>query len=90
MFTLCRSYVNWKAPLQSMVALSFTKAKYITVTKAAKESIWLMGLIEKLKLLYQNGTIYSDNQSLIYLYKNLIFIRGPKYKSEILIHKRLD
>ncbi|GKB10958.1 retrotransposon protein, putative, ty1-copia subclass [Tanacetum coccineum] len=39
--------VSWKATLQHVVALS-TEAKYMTLTEAVKESIWLKGLLIEL------------------------------------------
>ncbi|XP_047336797.1 secreted RxLR effector protein 161-like [Impatiens glandulifera] len=40
-FTLGGSVVSWKATLQPTVTLSTTEAKYMALTKAAKEGIWL-------------------------------------------------
>ncbi|GJX69666.1 retrotransposon protein, putative, ty1-copia subclass [Tanacetum coccineum] len=40
--------VGYKATLQHVVALSTTKAKYMALTEAVKESIWLRGLLEEL------------------------------------------
>ena len=48
MFTIYGGAVNWKANLQSMVALSTTKAEYIVVTKVIKETIWLTCIIKDL------------------------------------------
>ena len=47
MFTLCGSCISWKSQLQSIVALSSTEAEYIAATEAAKEGIWLKGLLEE-------------------------------------------
>ena len=40
-FTLEKAPVSWRSTLQSIVALSTTKVKYMVVTEAANEAIWL-------------------------------------------------
>ncbi|WZZ77422.1 hypothetical protein YC2023_097994 [Brassica napus] len=49
-FTLGGSVVSWKATLQSTVTLSTTEAEYMALTEAAKEAIWLRGLVSDLGL----------------------------------------
>uniref|UniRef100_A0A3Q7GMB0 Reverse transcriptase Ty1/copia-type domain-containing protein n=1 Tax=Solanum lycopersicum TaxID=4081 RepID=A0A3Q7GMB0_SOLLC len=44
-FTLGGSVVSWKATLQPTVTLSTTEAEYMALTEAAKEGIWLKGLV---------------------------------------------
>ncbi|XP_047340459.1 secreted RxLR effector protein 161-like [Impatiens glandulifera] len=56
-YTLVDSVVSWKATLQSTVTLSTTEAEYMTLTEAAKEGIWLKGLISDL------GIHHDQNQS---------------------------
>ena len=48
MFTIGGCDINWKATLQSIVALSTTKAEYMTVIEACKEALWLKGLFGEL------------------------------------------
>nr|GEW78117.1 hypothetical protein [Tanacetum cinerariifolium] len=46
---MIHSYVvSWKATLQHVVALSTTKAEYMALAEAVKESIWLKGLLIEL------------------------------------------
>ena len=40
--------ISWKSRLQPIVALSSTEAKYITVTVAAQEGIWLCRVMGEL------------------------------------------
>lgn len=47
-FTLYGAVVSWKGNLQSVVALSTTKAKYITLAEAVKELLRLRGMISDL------------------------------------------
>ena len=44
-FTLGGSVVSWKSTFHSSVTLSTTEAEYMALTPAAKESIWLKGLV---------------------------------------------
>ena len=65
--------------MQSIVTLSSTEAEYIAATEAAKEGIWLKGLLEELNLLEQKVIVYSDSQSSIYLCKNPVFHERSKH-----------
>jgi hypothetical protein len=47
-FSLCSSTVSWRASLQSVTALSTTKAEYVSATEGIKEAIWMQGLISEL------------------------------------------
>ena len=53
--------------MQKVVALSTTEAKYIAITEAVKESLWLNGITKELKLQEDAVTVYSDSQSAIHL-----------------------
>ncbi|XP_047961731.1 secreted RxLR effector protein 161-like [Salvia hispanica] len=99
-FTVCRSYVSWKSQLQHIVALSTTESEYIAITEAMKETIWLKGVLSKLKFLNDTHVVYSDSQSAIQLCKNPMFhdmtkhidvrfhfIRDVVEKGEVFLHK---
>ena len=53
--------------------LSTTEAKYVVVTKANKELIWLQGLLAKLGFKQVMNCLYSNSQSAIHLTKNSTF-----------------
>ena len=78
-FTVCGNCVSWKSQLQSVVALSSTEAEYIAATEAAKEAMWIKGLLMELKLMQQEVVIYSDSQSAIHLCKNPVFHERSKH-----------
>ena len=78
-FTVCGSCISWKSQLQSVVALSSTEAEYIAATEAAKEAIWLKGLLNELGFLEQEVVVYSDSQSAIHLSKNHVFHERSKH-----------
>ena len=40
--------ISWKASQQSIVALSTTKAEYMTLVEGVKEAIWLKGMVNEL------------------------------------------
>ena len=69
-FILAKASVSWRSTLQSIVALSITKAEYMAVTEAAEEAIWLQDLFEVLGIVQKQVNVYCDNQSAIHLAKN--------------------
>nr|GFA02670.1 retrovirus-related Pol polyprotein from transposon TNT 1-94 [Tanacetum cinerariifolium] len=71
--------VSWKATLQHVVALSTTEAKYMALTKAVKESIWLKGLLIELGVNLRSVVVKCDNQSAIHLSRNLMFHERTKH-----------
>lgn len=71
--------VNWKATLQSVVALSTTEAKYTTATEAVKEALWLKELVTKLMLNKKLIHVHCDNLSAIHLCKNSECLEKTKH-----------
>ncbi|KAJ4715440.1 Retrovirus-related Pol polyprotein from transposon TNT 1-94 [Melia azedarach] len=71
-FTLGSSVVSWKATLQPTVTLSTTEAEYMALTEAAKEGIWLKGLVSDLGLHHDQAIVYCDSLSAICLAKDQV------------------
>uniref|UniRef100_A0A2N9GJC7 Integrase catalytic domain-containing protein n=1 Tax=Fagus sylvatica TaxID=28930 RepID=A0A2N9GJC7_FAGSY len=69
-FTLSGGPICWKSTLQSIVAMSTTEAEYMAVAEAAKEALWLKGLVKELGLNQGGVQMHCDSQSAIYLAKN--------------------
>ncbi|XP_040871215.1 secreted RxLR effector protein 161-like [Glycine max] len=69
-YTLGGCLVSWKATLQPSVALSTIEAKYMALIEAAKEGIWLRGLINDLEINQEYANIYCDSLSAICLAKD--------------------
>uniref|UniRef100_A0A2N9EER7 CCHC-type domain-containing protein n=1 Tax=Fagus sylvatica TaxID=28930 RepID=A0A2N9EER7_FAGSY len=69
-FTLSGGPICWKSTLQSIVAMSTTEAEYMAVAEAAKEALWLKGLVKELGLNQGGVHMHCDSQSAIYLAKN--------------------
>ena len=68
-FTLFGNVLSWNATLQSVVVLSTTEAKFMALTEATKEAVWLKGLIEEFGVNQCTVPIFSDSQSAIHLTK---------------------
>ncbi|GJR75320.1 hypothetical protein Tco_0087685 [Tanacetum coccineum] len=71
--------VSWKSTLQSTTALSTTEAEYMAMTEAAKEAIWLQGLLGELGIKQKFVTMHSDIQSAIHLAKNRVYHARTKH-----------
>jgi len=71
-FTLGGTTISWKSKLQGRISLSTTKAKYVVISKATKEMIWLKNLLKELGKQQDDSPLFSDSQSVICLAKNSI------------------
>ncbi|KAG8481971.1 hypothetical protein CXB51_026890 [Gossypium anomalum] len=78
-FTIRGCAISWKATLQITVALSTTEVKYMAITEACKEAIWLKGLFSELNEDLQISTIFCDSQSAIFLTKDQMFHERTKH-----------
>ena len=71
-FALGNSVISWKATLQPTVTLSTIEAEYMALTEAAKEGIWLKGLVSDMGLHQDQATVYCDSLSAICLAKDQV------------------
>ena len=78
-FTLTEGPIYWRSIIQSTVAMSTTEAKYIAAAKAAKEALWLTGLVMELGIQQVGVSLYYDNQSVIYLANNQVYHATTKH-----------
>ncbi|XP_047319525.1 secreted RxLR effector protein 161-like [Impatiens glandulifera] len=78
-FTLGGSVVSWKATLQPTVTLSTTEAEYMALTEAAKEGIWLKGLVSDLGLHHDQAPVYCDSLSAICLTNDQVHHERTKH-----------
>ncbi|KAJ4705817.1 Retrovirus-related Pol polyprotein from transposon TNT 1-94 [Melia azedarach] len=78
-FTLGSSVVSWKTTLQPTVTLSTTEAEYMALTEAAKEGIWLKGLVSDLGLHHDQAIVYCDSLSAICLAKDQVHHEKTKH-----------
>ncbi len=66
--------INWISKLQTTVALSTIEAEYRTLSKGAKEVVWLKRLFIELQIGNDAPTkLYTDNQSSMKLVKKPSF-----------------
>ncbi|KAK3015280.1 hypothetical protein RJ639_005700 [Escallonia herrerae] len=65
-----KSYVEKKSVLQSTTALSTMEAEYMALIEAAKEALWLKGLVEELGFKQRGVLLQCDSQSAMDLAKN--------------------
>jgi hypothetical protein len=82
-FTLSGGPICWKSTLQSIVAMSTTEAEYMAVAEAAKEALWLKGLVKELGLNQGGVQMHCDSQSAIYLAKNQVYHARTKHMLSI-------
>ena len=72
MFIAFGTAISWKASLKKVVALSTTEAEYIALTEVVKESTWLEGIAQELKIQDEVIIVHCDSQSAIDLYKKFV------------------
>nr|GEX44355.1 retrovirus-related Pol polyprotein from transposon TNT 1-94 [Tanacetum cinerariifolium] len=68
-----------KATLQHLVALSTIEAKYMALTEAVNEAIWLRGLLEELGVELNTVVVNCDNQGAIHISWNHVFLEKTKH-----------
>ncbi len=79
-FQICGGAVSWNSKKQPTIALSLTKAKYMSATQAAKEAVWLRQLLKDMGYEQKAPTIlHEDNQGCIMLSKNLVYHARTKH-----------
>ncbi|XP_072401556.1 uncharacterized protein [Diabrotica undecimpunctata] len=87
-FSLAGGPISWECQKQRTLALSSTEAKYIGITEAAKESLYLTYLCKEIfennvncKFLFEGFpmVIFNDNQSAIKLSENQVYHKRTKH-----------
>ena len=71
--------MSWKSGLQSVVALSTTEVRYMALTLAVKEDIWLRGICTEMRFEQSSVRIHYDSQSAIALSKNTVHHERTKH-----------
>ncbi|KAE8691550.1 ABC transporter B family member 18 [Hibiscus syriacus] len=85
-FTLGGGPICWKSTVQSVVALSITEVEYLATAEAAKEALWLTGLMKELGVQQGGIQLLCDNQSIIHLVKNHVYRARTKH-IDVRFHK---
>lgn len=85
-FALAGGPICSRSMVQLLVALSTTESEYMTVTEAAKEALWLKGLVKELGIDQGGVQLYCDSQSVIYLAKHQVYHARTKH-IDVRFHK---
>jgi hypothetical protein len=85
-FTLAGGPICWKSIIQSTVAMSTTEAEYMAAAEAAKEALWLTGLVNELGIQQGGVSLHCDSQSAIHLAKNKVYHARTKH-IDVRLHK---
>ncbi|CAA7028674.1 unnamed protein product [Microthlaspi erraticum] len=78
-FALARGPICWRSVLQFVVALSTTEAEYMALGEAAKEALWVQGIVTELGVEQGGVQLHSDSQSAIFLAKNQVYHSRTKH-----------
>lgn len=81
-YTISGTTVSWVSRLQNIVALYTTEAKYVAMTEATKELVWLHNFLDDLGQNRKN-ILYYDSHSAIHLAKDCIMPGQNIYKFDI-------
>ena len=71
--------ISWKSKSQRVIALSTTEAEIMAASEAAKELIWLNGIIKEVLRIDRVPTLFIDNASAVKLAKNPEFHSRTKH-----------
>ena len=72
--------VVWRSQHQPMVALSTMEAKYMALTEATKELVWMRAFLKELGYGSNNSTnLFTNNQSALALFKNPVSYTRAKH-----------
>jgi hypothetical protein len=74
--------ISWKAQKQFVIAMSTTEAKYIGLSNASREALYLIQLLHNFCVnldLYDPPLLYGDNQASLALTKNPKFHEKAKH-----------
>ena len=71
LFQIDNATISWRTKKQTVIALSSTEAKYVSLCSATQETIWLRNLLESIGFkIHIPTTIYEANQGARALLKN--------------------
>ncbi len=79
-FRIGNAAISWKTKNQSSVALSSVEAEYMAMCQAAKEAVWLTGLLKDFNIELRSPIIlFGDSQGALVLAQNPVFHPRSKH-----------
>jgi len=79
MVNFIRRVVVWKLRLEKCVVLFTVKAKFITITEACKELLWMKFVFLEFDFKQNHFMLFCDNQSVIHRGKSSTFHAQSKH-----------
>ena len=89
-FTLSGGPICWRSTLQSIIAMSTIEAEYMAAGEAAKEALWLKGLVEEVGLNQGGIQLHCDSQCHIFGKELGLSSEDKAYCREVPQDKRIN
>jgi hypothetical protein len=70
---LWKCWLSIKSGVQFIVVVSITEARYMTLVEAAKEVLWLTGLVNELGVEQGGVQLHCGSRNVTYLVKNQVY-----------------
>ncbi len=79
LFFLGSNLISWQSKKQDIIALSSAEAEIMAATSAAKEAMWLRGVLSDLGFIQPATSLFEDNSACIQLAKNPVQHQRSKH-----------
>ncbi|GJQ99203.1 putative ribonuclease H-like domain-containing protein [Tanacetum coccineum] len=76
---LGKRLISWQCKKQTIVANSTTEAEYVVVANCYRQVLWIQNQMLDYGFSFMNTKIHIDNESTIYIVKNLVFHAKTKH-----------